>query len=485
MAQNASARRAAQLREWEETPSTAVAPIDAVLDRVWHLLTSMRFVLVVILALAALVLIGTVVIQAPPGTFDQPQARAEWIGQVRPKYGGWTPVIDALGLFTAFQSIWFKILVTALSLSLVACSVHRVRGLWRTAARPRVAVGERFLEHAPQRETIVARHDRETTMARISGVLKRHRYRLLVEDDGDLHLYGDRNRWAPLGSLFGHLSLLLILAGAIVGTSFGFRDTSFVVSEGSTAPVATDGLSVQLVSFRDSYYAETGAPSDYASDLILYREGREVARQTVRVNEPLRYGDVSFYQSFFGPSAVLSVTDASGEPVFAGGVPLAWSTNDSTRSVGTFALSDAGLTVWVVGSAGTDDQLIKPGQVRLEIYQTDGDGQPVATETLDPGKPATVEGLRFTFERENTFTGLTVSRDPGAPLVWLGSLLLFGGFTVVFIFPNRRLWGRVTTTGARTSIALAAIGRHDTTVNAEFTALVTDIRQALQAPARS
>ena len=486
MTPNARTRRlAAQPIALDVPKRASVAPVDDLLDRLWQLMTSMRVVLFIILALAVLVLFGTVIVQAPPGTYDNAQAKADWIAQVRPKYGGWTTVLDATQLFTAFQSVWFKILMTALSVSLVACSVHRVRGLWRTAARPHVAVGDQFLAHAPHTETIIARRDREQAVSGIRAVLARHRYRVLVEDGGALHFYADRNRWAPLGSLFGHLSLLLIMAGAIVGTTFGYRDSSFVVSEGSTAAVATDNLSVKLVAFHDSYYADTGQPSDYASDVILYQGGTQVARQTVRVNQPLRYGDVSFYQSFFGPSAVMTVKDASSQTVFSGGVPLAWSTNDSNRSVGSFTVSDAKLTVWVIGSSGTDDPLIKPGQVRLEIYRSDGDGQPVATQTIDQGKAASISGLSFTFDRENTFTGLNVSRDPGAPLVWIGALLLFGGFTVVFLFPNRRLWGRIVSARGRSTIALAAIGRHDTGVSSEFTSLVTDLRQALQTPASS
>ncbi len=486
MAQNARSRPLARPgREVEAAGEPLLAPVGDALERLWHLLTSMKFALVLILGFAVLTLVGTVLVQAPPGTLADPQAKADWIAQVRPKYGGWTGILDQLQLFAVFQSIWFKVIVAGIAVSLVACSIHRVQGLWRTAVRPRVSVGDRFFEHAPQRETIVSHQAGAAAADRIREVLRRHHYRSLVEDEDGLHLYADRNRWAPLGSLIGHLSLLLILAGAIVGSTFGYRDSSFVVAEGATAPVATDGLSVKLISFKDSYYAATGAPSDYASDVILYQDGRQVAHQTVRVNEPLRYGDVSFYQSFFGPAAVMKVTDSSGKAVFSQGVPLAWSTDNNSRSVGTFVLPDAGLTVWVVGSSGTDDTLIKPGQVRLEIYQSDGNGTPIATQTLDQGKPATVEGLGFTFERESSFTGLSVSRDPGAPLVWLGALLLVVGFVVVLTFPHRRIWGRLTSRPGGTTISLAAIGRHDTSVGKEFTDLVTDIRQALQTPAKA
>jgi cytochrome c biogenesis protein len=486
MAQNARTRLIARPPVQARSAGGMTLTIDAVGEQLWGLLTSMRFVLVVILGLALLVLAGTLIMQAPAGVAGNPDAMAEWVGQVRPRYGGWTPVLETLQLFTAFTSVWFKILMTALSISLVACSIHRVRGLWRTAARPRVDVGDRFFEHAPQREAILARQAPAQAVASLRGALRQHRYRLLVAEDEDgLHAYADRNRWAPMGSLIGHLSLLFIVAGAIIGTSFGFRDTSFIVAEGATVPVPADGLSLQLVSFKDAYDPVTGMPADYASDVILYRGGERVARQVVRVNEPLRYDGVSFYQSFFGAAAVVRVTDSSGAVLHAGGVPLAWSTNDDSRRVGTFTLSGSGLTVWVVESAGTDDPLIQPGQVRLEVYETSGDGQPIALQTIDQGQPTTLAGLDFTFERESAYTGLSVARDPGAPLVWLGALMLIGGFSVVLVFPNRRVWFRITARRGGSAVALASVGRQDSGLGRDFTDLVTDLRRALQAPAKS
>ncbi len=487
MAQNARTRSLVRspLRAQPAGQDDASA-VDSVLEPLWGLLTSMRFVLVVILALAVLVLAGTVIVQAPAGVAGNPEAMADWVGQVRPKYGGWTPVLETLQLFTAFTSVWFKILMTALSISLIACSVHRVKGLWHTATRPRIDVGDRFFEHAPQREAILGRQDPSEALGSIRGALGQHRYRLLVTEDEDgIHAYADRNRWAPMGSLIGHLSVLFIVAGAIVGTSFGFRDTGFIVAEGATAPVAADGLSLQLVSFKDAYDPLTGMPQDYASDVILYQGGEQVARQVVRVNEPLRYDGVSFYQSFFGAAAVVRVTDSSGTVLHAGGVPLAWSTNDDSRRVGTFSLSSAGLTVWVVESAGTDDPLIQPGQVRLEVYETQGDGQPIALQTIDQGTPATVAGLDFTFERESAYTGLSVARDPGAPLVWLGALMLIAGFSVVLVFPHRRVWFRITSRRGGSAIAMASVGRQDSGIGRDFTDLVTDLRRALQPPAKS
>jgi len=146
-------------------------------------------------------------------------------------------------------------------------------------------------------------------------------------------------------------------------------------------PVETTmaGTVVKLEAFRDSYYASTGAPSDYASDVVVYKDGQEVQRHTIRVNDPLRVGDTSFFQSFYGPAAQMTVTDKTGKPVLAEGVPLAWSTDDGARKVGTFTIPSAGLTAWVIGTSGGSDTLVKPGQMRIELYESGGQVHVVLT----------------------------------------------------------------------------------------------------------
>lgn len=466
-------------------PAAAAGPglIDSGLERLWHLLTSMRLALLLMLALAVLGVIGAMVIQAPPGVLLDPDAKREWLNEIRPRFGGWTGIMDQLQLFTIFTSTWFIGIGAALAISLVACSVHRVPGIWKTVSKPHVNVGDRFFEHAPQHEAIVLRTKPTVALEQVGGVLRHRRYRALTLDDGVIHLYADRNRWAPFGSLAGHLSVVVILAGAMIGSMYGFRDGEFMIAEGTTAAVpGAPGLQIRLDAFRDTYYAETGAPSDYASDLVLVRDGQVVASQTVRVNDPLRYDGISFYQSFYGPAVVVSIKDADGKELSQQGVPLAWRATEGNRSVGRFSIPAAGLVAWVVGTAGSNDTLIAPGQVRVELYRDSGNGEAVAAETITQGTPTTLGGLQFTFERESQYTGLSVARDPGVPFVWLGCFLLVAGFVLVFMFPHQRLWVRITPRQGGSTVQLATVGRRDTVgAGAEFTGLVDDIRTALQA----
>jgi cytochrome c biogenesis protein len=210
-----------------------------------------------------------------------------------------------------------------------------------------------------------------------------------------------------------------------------------------------------------------------------------VAQQQVRVNQPLQFENVTFYQSFFGPAADVTAKDAAGTTLFSGGVPLAWTSDNGGNKVGTFALPGQNLTAWVVATTGVDDPSVKPGQVGIELYKADT-GAAVVQQSIDQGAPTTVDGLTFTFNRESKYTGLSIASDPGAPLVWLGCLLLVLGFVVRLYVPYRRIWGRmVTRPDGGTSVSIAAVGRRDSGFDAEFTSLVTDIRQAATGPAGS
>jgi cytochrome c biogenesis protein len=462
--------------------------IDTGLDRLWHFLTSMKLALVLMLAFAALTLVGTLVIQAPPGVMDNPESRAQWLAGIRPRpvLGPLADVLDRLQVFTIFTSVWIRAIGALLAASLIACTVQRIPGVWRNVTRPHVNVGPAFFEHAPQHEAMTFHRSPEATLEVTRAVFKRHHYRTLAEDDGTVHLYFDRNRWALWSGLVAHAAVVVILAGAMIGSMLGFRDPQFMLTEGSTSAIPkVAGATITLNSFKDTYSPTTGQPLDFVSDISVMQDGREVARQLVRVNEPLRYGGVSFFQAFFGPAAIVAVKDADGKVLFADGVPLAWESSNGGNKVGSFTLPDQNLAVWVVATTGPNDPSIKPGQVAIELYKADT-GDPVVQKSIDQGVATTIEGMTFTFDREAKYTGLSVANDPGTPIVWLGCFLLIAGFAVRLYVPYRRVWGRlVARPDGGSSLSIASVGRRDSGLDAEFTAIVTDIRQAMAAQAQS
>ncbi|NMM33513.1 MAG: cytochrome c biogenesis protein ResB, partial [Phycicoccus sp.] len=292
------------------------------------------------------------------------------------------------------------------------------------------------------------------------------------------NLYADRFRWGPFGTVVAHISFVIILVGFFLSATTGFKNTQLVVPVGSTVQIGNGtGLSVKAMSFNDAYYPD-GSPSDYASDLILYKNGAQVDRQTIRVNHPMKRDGVSFFQSFFGEAAAMKVTDAAGKTLYADAAALQWQSDDGKHSIGKFDIKSKGLSVYVIDVAsGEVDPNIKAGQIQLEIDQ-DGKDAPIATQVVDQGKTTTIAGLSYTFERTRQYTGLIVTRDPGAPLVWVGSALLVLGLYMVFFFPHRRVWVRIRKTSGGSEILCASTMKRDVTFKGQFHRIVTDIERA-------
>ncbi len=459
----------------------AVSPGDLG-ERLWHFFISMRTGLALILALAVLGLIGTMLVQAPSGLGSDPKAYAAWVETLRPKYGGWTGIFDTLGLFNIFNSVWFRGITVLLMTSVLACSANRAPHLWKLTVHPRTDMSEPFFDHAPLSMRATGRIEPTAAAADIQAAFARRHFRTIVHDEGDLvHVYADHNRWGPFGTVIAHLSLVVILLGALVGTAFGFRDDGLAVAVGSTADIGRGtGLTVEARNFSDSYYAN-GSPSDYASDLVVYQDGQQVGAATVRVNQPMRVAGITLYQSYFGAAAAMKVVDGSGKVLVEEGVPLQWTSNDGARTVGMIALPDAGMTMYVLGAvSGAVDPTIKAGQMQVELYKTGSENVPVATEVVSQGQPVDMAGLKVTFVRERQFTGLIVARDPGAVFVWLGAILLVGGIALVFFFPCRRAWALIRRRpDGDTDVWVGAVVRHDVGFQAEFGRLSTEIEQAV------
>jgi len=455
--------------------------VDAsdLLNRLWRFFISMRTGLWLILILGLLSLAGTLLLQAPSGMKSDPAAYTAWLTTEHAKYGGWTPVLDKLGMFSVFTSIWFKSISVLLTTSVLACSVNRAPRLWKLAFHPRTRMSETFFTHAPLRGSVLVSAEPDTAVNDVREVLKAHRFRTITDPDEDgQNLYADRFRWGPFGTVMAHLSFVLILLGVFLTATTGFKDANVTAPIGQRVEVGHGtGLSIEAKSFNDAYYAD-GRPSDYVSDLILYKNGVQVDRQLVRVNHPLTRDGVAFYQSFFGVAAAMKVTDAAGKTLYGKAVPLSWTSDDGSKSIGQFNLADKKLAIEVVVPAsGKTDPNIKAGQLEVNVFQ-DGTKGAIGTQVVDQGKPTTIAGLTYTFERTRQFTGLIVARDPGANFVWVGSTLLVIGLFLVFFFPHRRIWVRVRKTSGGSEILCASTMKRDVAFKPQFNQLITDIQLA-------
>ncbi|MEK7847626.1 MAG: cytochrome c biogenesis protein ResB, partial [Chloroflexota bacterium] len=240
-------------------------------------------------------------------------------------------------------------------------------------------------------------------------------------------------------------------------------------------------LSLRVLSFVDEYWPE-GPPKDYRSEVILYENGQEVRQATIRVNHPLKYKGVRFYQSFYGQAVVMEVKDPQEEVVFDDAVALGWTTGKKPlqRPLGLFQLPRSDMEVYIVGTAqGYSDPLLKAGQVRLEAYQI-GSRTPLAMRTINQGQPQQLLGYTFTFVREKQFSGFQVSKDPANLLIWISSGLFVLGTALVFYFPHWQIWARCRRNGeGETEVVLRTISSRSYAVTSELEGVASEVSQAL------
>ena len=480
------------------TIARARAGSDDLLDRLWRLLSSVRFALLLIGLIATAVFAGTIVMQAPAAVLTSPESYATWLAQPRAKYG--EPIATALGaldLYRVFSSFWFRALISVLTLSVVVCTVNRAPGIIASVTRPTIRVPQRLFERAPLRAEFVYPDpdlSPETVRNRAAAVLAKHRFRAVPwEDNGALALFADRNRFGRYGTFINHIGIVAILASAVVGGAFGWREDGFMVPEGSTRQVGRGtNLALRSEEFVEEYFPN-GTAKDFRSEVVLLDGGQEVARKTIRVNDPLDYGGIRFHQAFFGPAAVIRARDASGAVVHDDGVALGYELKGSagsgvglTRNGGFFTLGRRNglptLAVWVVMPANVRevDPDIPAGSVRLEIFEP-RQGRPSAIETLPQGESREILGHTFEFVREKQFSGVQISYNPAIGLIWVACGLMVLGSAAVFYFPLRRVWARVEATPAGTKLRIAAVTNKDVLFAREFERLALTLDGAVTA----
>ncbi len=416
-------------------------------SRVWRFLSSLQLALVLILALVAMGVIGTFLVQAPAGVSSDPVEYDWWLQNVaQPQTGFWFPVLRSLGFFDIFHSPWFLGAGALLIVSIVVCSINRWNQVRASLSRRSVPTEADFQQGQGSPVEIlqinVAGSSAADAPPILDQALRRHRYQTRTVTSGDrTYVVGDRNRFSALGTYFTHLSLILFVLGFMLGSYFGFRNVSLVVSENSTEQVGNGtGLAVRLADFTQELWPD-GTPRSYRSEVVIYEDGEEAGLRVIEVNHPLIWHGVRFHQSFFGDAAGIQVLDTAGT-LYEGNVALSGTFNDGTysRPVGMLRLDGDGLLVYVVGRAApAGDAFLSESQVGIQVYSL-GTGKLVSASALDRGETLDLGDIALTFSGYADFSGLEVSKDPGNALIWIASGIFLAGLGMVFYFPRRQVW---------------------------------------------
>jgi cytochrome c biogenesis protein len=452
------------------------SPIETGVDRVWRFFCSVRAAIGEISFLALLVLIGTLRGSEVP----------QWIADGIPSL---QPLVDRWYAWDVFRSPLFAITLALIAIAIAVCTINRVPGIWQTISEPRVRTSMGYLTRADTSATFQATAPPDTVSETVTTALAGRKYRVLTERIGqDTHIYADRNRYGKLGTFPFHLALILLMVGGIVASTYGFRETEFVIPVGETRPVGhgTD-LSVELVQFTDTYTPQ-GIASDYKAEIVIYDDGEPVKHETISPNDPTSWRTATFYQSSFGYGARMRVTDLAGNEVYAGTVDTGIFTfaGNPDAPAGFVELPSEQVTMTVVApdinpaSAPELDTLnLQNGQMLVMIQPNGGGSAQRESVVVNQGQPVQVGNLTIEFQREVQWTLLQVAYNPGIPIFIIASVLLLGGLLATFYFPLRRVRAIVTPTPTGATLVAVPLAKRDWSGKRDFFRSMTAIEAAL------
>src|SRR3990172_11068600 len=260
-------------------------------SRIWYFLNSLKLTLFILISLAATSIIGTVIEQNQP------------VEKYIEAYGEqWTGFIFYAGLQDMYHALWFLALLAMLSVNIVVCTFERFPPKWKSLIEKKNdKFDTRLIEKFSHHETVRVKEGADAVRAKLEDLLKKRKWGVesTAGKGREFFIYAWRGRMGRLGSDFTHISLLVILLGAIIGSYYGFKDYT-AVTEGRTISVPQADFKLRLDKFWIDYY-DTGQIKQYNSLLTLSEGGKEVIKERhIWVNAPLNYKGLTFYQSSYG-----------------------------------------------------------------------------------------------------------------------------------------------------------------------------------------
>jgi len=284
------------------------------LSAVWRQLCSLKLAVILLIAVAAATVLGSLFPQMPASVAADPAMQAQWLAIARERYGAATAFFHALGFFDLYHTPWFLALLAALLLNTAACTLDRFARIWRaTFAPPRVVRPESFYRTGAYHASwpvASARSPAEQAEA-IKAALARHRYHLRVEEsNGAIYLFAERFRWTRLGTLITHVGLVLLVVGALWSGFGAWREEELTFTPGQVREVGHGhDFALRFDELEIDRYPN-GMPREYRVHLAVLEGGEEVLTKVMRLSAPLSYEGVGFYLYAYEPveNAGYSVT---------------------------------------------------------------------------------------------------------------------------------------------------------------------------------
>jgi len=404
-------------------------------NAIWRFFASVKLALISLIILAAISIIGTLIQQG-----KEPAFYAEEYG------ANLARIFETLDFTNMYSSWWFVALLALFAINLVVCSIERLPGVWHMVVQDYLATDPGRLEKMGtnhRTDSNLPASVAAERMQKFMGLAGWKGLRRLDRGDGYVLLFAQKGAWTRLGVYLVHLSILVILIGAMVGMFFGFqayvflpegRVTDRIFLRKSQEPVPL-GFQLRCDRFEKTYY-QNGTVKEFRSDLTVIDPERDTPYQkSIIVNDPLSYGGLTFYQGDAYPLeeyfVVLQDQANGSEQAFR--VPanrdVSWQGTDISFRIEELRRDQEGT--------------VTHARIRLAV-ETAAESPDFWMEnksTMTLGPPEKELSVSF---RQFYSTLLLVKKDPGVLTVYVGGILMVIGLAVCFLLSHQRIWVQIT-----------------------------------------
>ncbi len=489
-------------------------PKSDFVETIWTLFCSVRFAVVLNVALALAAMLGTIIPQMPAGIQNFDVELGQFLDNAKSRYGDLYGVLYWAGFYNLYQSLWFRMLVVVVVFSIIMCTLNRWQPIMRQIRTPSLRFGDSFVsglsEKAAFRSVPV---DLATAEGALRGALRKGRYRVLSdtsEDGKTVFVYADRDRWSKLVTFVSHAALVMVILVAAGMANLGWREQSLSFFPGQPVNVGhgTD-FSVRSDNFWIDYYSDGKTVKEYKDTLAVVEGGKDVLTKTIIVNDPLRYKGINFFLVSYQPVVYAKVTDDKGadlplRKMTASGPVTA--TQGTAGSLVEFSqTSSDNLPLDYVQLPVKDHFVTLALTYYQDVSRQEGENPPVYAQAYvdknfdkpiyDAFVPRSgalklpgFEQYSFTFTKATTSI-LEVAKDPGLTLVSIFFTIMAFGFTMSLYTSYTRCWARITVSEERPGSVNLLIGglaeKNKVSFERDFERLASRIRDRLVASTRT